>query len=599
MAELTQLGRRAGLDAIGVAAGAAVPATPAAISWSGEGPGCTGAWRSPIATRSARPTPAAPCRASPPSWSGAGVRPRPRPRRPAGRRARTARLGSSGGAVLRRAGVHGPARRDGDGSGGGVRPGRPLRRAARRARCRRERGCGPTGWRGRGRGRRQRPRRPGGRLPGRARLVRQERQPAAARPGQLVRARARCSPTPPLPTAADAGGRRLRDAAGGASTAARPAPSSRRAWSTPAGAWPGWCRPTGRFPVEHRVALGDRLYGCDDCQEVCPPNRRLARHDAARPAGAGTAGPEPSRLGRPARAARGHRRRAARPPRPLVHPRPRPALPAPQRAGRARQHRRRLRDAAVVDTLRRLPGRRRAAPTPVRPRARRTLGRAAGLRPVAPRRRPVVKHLLVTNDFPPKVGGIQSYLWELWRRLPPDDVTVLTTPYPGAAAWDAAQPFRVERGTRAGAAAHAARCAGGSTAWPTRSAPSWCCSTRPCRSGLLGPRLEPALRRRAPRRRGHRARPAAGRRGGCCGRVLAGRRPRGRRRRLPGGRGRAGRRPAGCPVVVVPPGVDTERFRPLDAGRAGARPGSASACPDGAASCSASAGWCPARASTC
>ena len=41
----------------------------------------------------------------------------------------------------------------------------------------------------------------------------------------------------------------------------------------------------------------------------------------------------------------------------------------------------------------------------------------------------VTRHLLVTNDFPPKIGGIQSYLWELWRRLPPDDVTVLTTPH--------------------------------------------------------------------------------------------------------------------------------------------------------------------------
>ncbi|HET9077266.1 MAG TPA: glycosyltransferase family 4 protein [Acidimicrobiales bacterium] len=57
----------------------------------------------------------------------------------------------------------------------------------------------------------------------------------------------------------------------------------------------------------------------------------------------------------------------------------------------------------------------------------------------------MIRHLLVTNDFPPKVGGIQSYLWELWRRLPPEDVTVLTSPYSGAAEFDRAQPFRVER----------------------------------------------------------------------------------------------------------------------------------------------------------
>lgn len=55
------------------------------------------------------------------------------------------------------------------------------------------------------------------------------------------------------------------------------------------------------------------------------------------------------------------------------------------------------------------------------------------------------RHLLVTNDFPPKVGGIQSYLWELWRRLPAADTTVYCTPHDGAAAFDAAQNFRVER----------------------------------------------------------------------------------------------------------------------------------------------------------
>lgn len=56
-----------------------------------------------------------------------------------------------------------------------------------------------------------------------------------------------------------------------------------------------------------------------------------------------------------------------------------------------------------------------------------------------------MKHLLVTNDFPPKVGGIQNYLWELWRRLPPDSTAVLTTPHAGAKAFDAQQPIRIER----------------------------------------------------------------------------------------------------------------------------------------------------------
>jgi phosphatidylinositol alpha-1,6-mannosyltransferase len=58
-------------------------------------------------------------------------------------------------------------------------------------------------------------------------------------------------------------------------------------------------------------------------------------------------------------------------------------------------------------------------------------------------------HLLVTNDFPPKVGGIQAYLWELWRRLDPESFTVLTaSSHPEAAAFDRQQAkagIRIER----------------------------------------------------------------------------------------------------------------------------------------------------------
>jgi phosphatidylinositol alpha-1,6-mannosyltransferase len=56
-----------------------------------------------------------------------------------------------------------------------------------------------------------------------------------------------------------------------------------------------------------------------------------------------------------------------------------------------------------------------------------------------------MKHLLVTNDFPPKVGGIQNFLWELWRRLDPSSFAVLTSPHADAAEFDARQAFRIER----------------------------------------------------------------------------------------------------------------------------------------------------------
>src|SRR5918992_446572 len=96
------------------------------------------------------------------------------------------------------------------------------------------------------------------------------------------------------------------------------------------------------------------------------------------------------------------------------------------------------------------------APTPraIDARDHRARARAPGSAPHRRRRiddrdrehrGPTVSHLLVTNDFPPKMGGIQSYLWELWRRLPPDETGVLTTPYAGAAGVDAEQQFRIQR----------------------------------------------------------------------------------------------------------------------------------------------------------
>lgn len=180
-----------------------------------------------------------------------------------------------------------------------------------------------------------------------------------------------------------------------------------------------------------------------------------------------------------------------------------------------------------------------------------------------------MSHLLVTNDFPPKTGGIQSYLWELWRRLDPATFTVLTTPYEGAEAWDAEQAFRVVR-TRprfllptpalGRAVDDLAADAGASLVVLDPALPV----------GLLGPRLarpygvvlhgaEVTVPGRLPGARsllGHVLRGAA--------EVIAA-----------GGYPAAeGERAAGrpLPVTVVPPGVDTERFVPLDEeGRAKAR----------------------------
>jgi phosphatidylinositol alpha-1,6-mannosyltransferase len=53
--------------------------------------------------------------------------------------------------------------------------------------------------------------------------------------------------------------------------------------------------------------------------------------------------------------------------------------------------------------------------------------------------------LVVTNDFPPRPGGIQSFVHGVVSRLPADDVVVLTSRWRGYQAWDAEQSFSVVR----------------------------------------------------------------------------------------------------------------------------------------------------------
>jgi phosphatidylinositol alpha-1,6-mannosyltransferase len=173
-----------------------------------------------------------------------------------------------------------------------------------------------------------------------------------------------------------------------------------------------------------------------------------------------------------------------------------------------------------------------------------------------------VSHLFVTNDFPPKIGGIQSYLWELWRRLPPERITVLTTAHADGAEFDAAQPFRIERRGR--------------VLWPTprlrrrveRLADDAGATTivldPALPVGLIGPRLskryavvlhgaEVTVTGRLPITRRWLRRVVTG----ASSVVAAGGYPAAEARRA------AGARPM-PPVTLVPPGVDVDRFRPLD-----------------------------------
>ncbi len=68
----------------------------------------------------------------------------------------------------------------------------------------------------------------------------------------------------------------------------------------------------------------------------------------------------------------------------------------------------------------------------------------------------VPKTLLVANDYPPRVGGIQRTLESLVRTFPPDRVAVLCPSFEGADAFDAAAPYAVIR-------------QGARFLWPTRA----------------------------------------------------------------------------------------------------------------------------------
>ncbi|HET7869737.1 MAG TPA: glycosyltransferase family 4 protein [Actinomycetota bacterium] len=57
----------------------------------------------------------------------------------------------------------------------------------------------------------------------------------------------------------------------------------------------------------------------------------------------------------------------------------------------------------------------------------------------------IPRTLLVTNDFPPRVGGIQRTLHALVRELPADRMTVLAPSWEGTEAFDGVEPYRIVR----------------------------------------------------------------------------------------------------------------------------------------------------------
>ena len=91
--------------------------------------------------------------------------------------------------------------------------------------------------------------------------------------------------------------------------------------------------------------------------------------------------------------------------------------------------------------------------------------------------------LIVTNDFPPRQGGIQSFVHELALRLDPDQLTVYAPRWEGDAAFDAAQPFEVVRHPTSLMIGGPWRRAAAPPSSPGRGGPRWSSSAPRRRSG--------------------------------------------------------------------------------------------------------------------
>ena len=61
------------------------------------------------------------------------------------------------------------------------------------------------------------------------------------------------------------------------------------------------------------------------------------------------------------------------------------------------------------------------------------------------RGRPVTRTLVVTNDFPTRRGGIETFVLSLCQQLPADEVVVYTASMPGGPSYDATLAFPVHR----------------------------------------------------------------------------------------------------------------------------------------------------------